>query len=384
MQRIYLDNAATTALDPAVLEAMLPYYTTAFGNPSSLHCYGREARVAIEKARKSIAANLSVSPSEIFFTSGGTEADNTALCGALRTLGIKHIITSPIEHHAVLHTAQHLAAHGEATLHLVRHTENGTVDYDHLEELLASLPPAIVLLMHGNNEVGNLVDLAKVGTMVRAHGGYFHSDTVQTVGHFPLKLSELPVDFIAGSAHKFHGPKGIGFLYISPRVKVGPLIFGGSQERNMRGGTENVAGAVGMAHALDISCREMEDHATHIESLKAHMIEPLRDTIPGLEFNGASAEVGNSLYTVLSISLPPSAAGEMLLFRLDMAGVCASGGSACSSGAQQGSHVLNALYPGSNRAGLRFSFSKYTTHEEVDAAVAALVSVLEPSFLVEN
>lgn len=375
--RIFLDNAATTRPDPRVVDEMVPYLKEQWGNPSSLHAYGREARVAIERARKMVAALLGCSPAELFFTSGGTEADNTALCGAVRSLGLKHIITSPIEHHAVLHTAETLAHRGEVQLHLVRLDENGYVDYAHLESLLASIgEPALVSLMHGNNEVGNLTDLERVGTLVRAHGGYFHSDTVQTIGHFPLKLSALPVDFIAGAGHKFHGPKGTGFLYVNSRVKIAPFINGGAQERNMRGGTENVAGIMGLAKALELACSEMDAHRTHILEVKMAMKEALEAQIPGIRFNGASGEAEGSLYTVLSASLPPNPISEMLLLRLDMAGICASGGSACSSGSSVGSHVLNALYPGSDRQGVRFSFSKYNTVEEVRQAVDVLAGLL--------
>ena len=375
--RIFLDNAATTQPDPRVVDEMIPYLREQWGNPSSLHTYGRQARVAIERARKSVASLLGASPAEIFFTGSGTEADNTVLCGVVRSLGVRHIVTSPIEHHAVLHTAQHLAHKGEAQLHLVSLDAQGYVDYAHLEALLASLDgPALVSLMHGNNEVGNLTDLERVGTIVRKHNGYFHSDTVQTVGHFPLNLSQLPVDFIAGSGHKFHGVKGTGILYVSSRAKIGPFITGGAQERNMRGGTENVAGIMGLAKALEISCAEMEAHHAHILSIKKALKAALEERIPGIRFNGGSADMDSSLYTVLNASLPMNPIGEMLLLRLDMAGLCVSGGSACSSGAQAGSHVLNHLYPGSERQGVRFSFSKYNTVEEAVQAADILAGLL--------
>jgi cysteine desulfurase len=230
--------------------------------------------------------------------------------------------------------------------------------------------------MHGNNEVGNLADLHAIGTLVRQHHGFFHSDTVQTVGHFPLHLQEIPVDFIAAAAHKFHGPKGNGFLYLSDRVRVEPFIYGGAQERNMRGGTENVAGIVGMAKALELACADMEAHAQHIKGLKRQMSNLLAESIDDLQYNGRSADIESSLYTVLSLSLPPNANNEMLLFRLDIAGVCASGGSACSSGAQGGSHVLNALYPASERTGVRFSFSKYNTEADIMMAAHALAEIV--------
>ena len=373
--RVYLDNAATTPVEARSLEAMMPYLSGMFGNPSSLHTFGREAKVAVEKARKSIAALLGTAPSQIFFTSGGTEADNTAICQAVRTLGIKHIITSSIEHHAVLHTIEAMHLRGEAEMHLVNLDADGQPDLTHLDDLLGEFGPALVSLMHGNNEIGNLNDLEAIGTLARSHGGYFHSDTVQTIGHFPIDLAKIPVDFIAGSAHKFHGPKGVGFLYVSERVKIAPYITGGAQERNMRGGTENVAGIMGMAAALDISCREMADHRAHIEHLKRTLRDELVRQMPDMQFNGLSADLDRSLYTVLNCSLPPSPINEMLLFRLDIAGICASGGSACSSGAQGGSHVLNALYPTSDRTGVRFSFSKYNTEADIHQAAQALTSL---------
>ncbi len=375
--RIYLDNAATTRLEPRALEAMLPYLDNQFGNPSSLHTYGREARVAIEKARKKVAELMGAAPAEIFFTSGGTEADNTAICGAVRHLGVKHIITSAIEHHAVLHTVENMHHRGEINMHMVNLTPDGDVDLEHLEELLQHYSPCLVTLMHGNNEVGNLLPIKAVGNLVHKYDSYFHSDTVQTLGHFPLNLGKLPVDFIAGSGHKFHGPKGNGILYVSNRVKIGPFISGGSQERNMRGGTENVAGIVGLAAALELACSEMEAHHRHIVGLKGKMLEILRQDIPGIQFNGRSADLEHSLYTVLNCSLPPSPANEMLLFRMDIGGICASGGSACTSGSQVGSHVLNTLYPSSERQGLRFSFSKYNTEEEISRAVHVLADLVK-------
>ena len=375
--RIYLDNAATTAPDPRVLDAMLPYWKEHWGNPSSLHTVGREARVAIERARKQLASLLGASPAEIFFVSGGTEADNMVLRGAVEYLGVRHIITSAIEHHAVLHTAEHLEKQGLAKLHLVRLDDAGFVDHNHLEELLAGLgSPALVSLMHGNNEIGNLLDLEATGTLVRKYNGYFLSDTVQTVGHYRLNLSQLPVDFVAGSAHKFHGPKGIGFLYMNGRGAIGPYQTGGAQERNMRGGTENVAAIVGMAKALELAYAELDRDNTHILALKQTLIDGLLATIPDIQFHGGSAQLDKSLLHVLNVSLPAHPGNEMLLLRLDMEGICASGGSACSSGAQVASHVLEALYPGSERAGLRLSFSKHNTLDEVHRVVALLAEVV--------
>lgn len=384
---VYLDNAATTRLDPEVLDAMLPLMTEQFGNPSSIHSHGRAVRTAIEKARKTVATLLHTSPAEIFFTSGGTEADNTAIRSSIETYDLTHVITSPLEHHAVLHTLQHLEQQGTIRLSMVNIDTKGHIDLTHLEELLrqsrsvggAALRPArsLVSLMHGNNEIGNLLNLNRVGELCRAYDAIFHSDTVQTMGHFRHDLQQLPVDFIVGAGHKFHGPKGVGFLYVNAeRVKIHPFLYGGSQERNMRGGTENVYGIVGLAKALEIAYRDMDAHKQHITNLKRRMIERLREKMPDVAFNGDSADVDNSLYTVLNVSLPASDMSDMLLFSLDIARISASGGSACSSGSNVGSHVLAAL-PGvdSERGYVRFSFGKYNTAEEIDYAVDTLVGM---------
>ena len=380
---VYLDNAATTRLDPEVLDAMLPLMTEQFGNPSSIHSHGRAVRTAIEKARKTVASLLNTSPAEIFFTSGGTEADNTAIRSSIETYGLTHAITSPLEHHAVLHTLQHLAGQGTVRLSMVDVDEKGHVDLAHLEKLLRTFPRSFVSLMHGNNEIGNLLDMNRVGELCRQHDAIFHSDTVQTMGHFRHDLQTLPVDFIVGAAHKFHGPKGVGFLYVNAeRANIHPFIYGGSQERNRRGGTENVYGIVGLAKALEIAYRDMDDHRQHITGLKRRMIEQLRTKMPDhgglVQFNGDSADVENSLYTVLNVSLPASELSDMLLFSLDIARISASGGSACSSGSNVGSHVLAAL-PGldQERGYVRFSFGKYNTTDEIDYAVDTLVGLYQ-------
>ncbi len=368
--RVYLDNAATTPLDPQVLDAMLPMMKTYFGNPSSIHSFGRETRAAIENARKSVAKWLQVSPSEIFFTSGGTEANNTAIHCSVRDLGIKHAITSRIEHHAVLHTLQELEKKGKIKLSYVDLDEKGRVLTDHLEELLKSNERSLVSLMHANNELGNLLPIKKVGEICKKYDAIFHSDTVQTMGHYTFNLKELNVDFITCAAHKFHGPKGVGFLYINSNIKIKPFIYGGSQERNMRGGTENVYGIIGLAKALDIANEHLVEHQQYVLGLKQYMSEKLRVNIPGIEFNGDA--LGDSLYTVLNVSFPPSDISEMLLFNLDISGIAASGGSACSSGSEIGSHVLTALKVNPDRPSVRFSFSKYNTKEEIDFAVGKL------------
>ena len=377
--RVYLDNAATTPLDPEVFEAMKPFMLEDFGNPSSTHAHGRKVRAAIESARKKVAELLNCTPGEIIFTSGGTEADNTLLCNSISTYGIQHAISSPIEHHAVTHTLETLAKKGLVQLHHVQLGETGHVDLVHLENLLREHPKALVALMHANNEIGNLLDLEKVGELCTQYSAYFQSDTVQTMGHYRHDLKKLKVHGLTAAAHKFHGPKGVGFMYINKDKKIQQLIHGGAQERNMRGGTENVYGIIGLAKALEICYREMAEHENHIKKLKSHMIEKLRENIPGVSFNGDSANLEKSLYTVLNVSLPESEENDMLLFNLDLQGISASGGSACSSGASTGSHVLGALYPNSNRGAVRFSFSKNNTLEEIDFAVEKLADLCKVS-----
>jgi cysteine desulfurase len=375
MQRIYFDNAATTSLAPEVLEAMMPYLTEKFGNPSSIYSYGRETRLAIEQARKSVAKNLGAKPAEIFFTSGGTESSNTVLNAAITDLGCKHIISSPIEHHATLHTVTHLAKLHNLKLSFVQILPNGHIDMDHLAALLeATTEKTIVTIMHANNEIGTMIDIAAVGQLCKQYGAYFHSDTVQTVGHFPFELSQLPVDFITGAGHKFHGPKGVGILYINENVKIGPLVHGGSQERNMRAGTENLYGIVGFAKALELATEKHDEERAYIQSLKQYLHDQLLAKIPSVSFNGDP--FGRSLYNLLSVNFPKNEKTEMILFNLDMHHVCASGGSACSSGAQQGSHVINALNKGSEIVTVRFSFSKQNTIAEIDQVVTALLTML--------
>jgi len=370
--KVYLDNAATTRLDPEVLEAMIPVMADHYGNPSSIHSNGRAARSLIERARKNIAGILNAAPAEIFFTSGGTEADNTAIRSSIESLGIRHAITSRIEHHAVLHTLEHLQKTNQIELSFVNLDENGVVDLEHLESLLENHPGSLVSLMHGNNEIGNLLDLDAAGDLCKHYGAVFHSDTVQTMGHYRHDLQKMSANFIVGAGHKFHGPKGIGFLYIRPGTKIYPYLHGGAQERNMRGGTENVYGIVGLSKALEIAYRDMDSHRVHIENLKGRMIQKLSENIEGIRFNGQSGQLGNSLYTVLNVSLPPSEISDMLLFNLDISGISVSGGSACSSGTEIGSHVLNELQIDPERANVRFSFGKYNTVEEVDYAVNTL------------
>lgn len=376
---IYLDNAATTSLDPEVFEAMKPYLLQDFGNPSSTHSHGRKVRSAIEMGRKKIAEILNCTPGEIIFTSGGTEADNAIITSSIHTYKIKHAISSAIEHHAVSHTLEILASQGIIELHLVKLDENGNVDYQDLEHLLKAYPGSMVSLMHANNEIGNLLDMERVAQLVNQYNGYFHSDTVQSVGHYRLDLKKLKIHALTGAAHKFHGPKGIGFMYINKDKKIQPFVHGGAQERNMRGGTENTFGIVGLTKAMEVAYRDLEQHTQHIRSLKTRMIELLKENIPGVTFHGESGNVEKSLYTVLNVSFPESEENDMLLFNLDLAGISASGGSACSSGASTGSHVLNALYPGSKRGAVRFSFSKYTKPEDIEITIEKLASLFKVS-----
>jgi cysteine desulfurase len=372
--RIYLDNAATTRIDPEVIEAMLPWIIEQYGNPSSIHGHGRVVKSAIEQARKTVAMLLNTSPSQIFFTSGGTEADNMAIVCSIEDYNLTHAITSPLEHHAVLHTLEYMAKLGKIKLSMVTVDEKGHVDLGHLEELLRNNPRSLVSLMHGNNEIGNLLDLNAAGDLCEQYNAVFHSDTVQTVGHLRHDLKQLKTNFIVGAAHKFNGPKGVGFLYVN-NIKIHPYIHGGSQERNMRGGTENVYGIVGLAKALEIAYRDMEAHRSHLESLKKRMIAGFREKIEDVHFNGDCENLERSNYTVLNVSLPPSDINDMLLFNLDIAKISASGGSACSSGSEIGSHVLGALGVSPDRGNVRFSFGKYNTEADIDYAVTTVAEM---------
>ena len=373
--KIYFDNAATTSLDPAVLEAMMPYLTEKFGNPSSIYSYGRESKIAIEGARKTVAKILNAHPAEIFFTSGGTESSNTAILASVRDLGCKHIITSPIEHHAVLHTVDYINKMDLAKVSYVKVLPDGHIDLENLEELLASTEDKkLVTLMHANNEIGNILDMHAVGELCKLYNAIFHSDTVQTVGHFPFNLRNTPIHFVTGAAHKFHGPKGVGLLYINENVRIQPFVHGGGQERNMRAGTENLYGIVGFAKALELSAATQEEDTAYIGTLKLYMQEQLKKNIKGVGFNGDV--LGDSLYTVLSVSFPKTEKSEMLLFNLDINGICASGGSACASGAEAGSHVIRAINNNPNQITVRFSFSKHNTRTEVDTAVEKLKTLV--------
>ena len=372
--RVYLDNAATTPIAPEVVEAMLPVLKETFGNPSSTHFYGRNAKALIETSRRTIAKQLNCQASDIIFMSGGTEADNMALHASVFELGVKRIITTNIEHHAVGHTVESLAKFGHVAMQLVNVDAKGNVDLTHLEELLKDGIPTLVSLMHANNEIATLLPLKKVSEICRKYGAYFHSDTVQTMGHYTFDLQDLDIDFITCAAHKFHGPKGIGFLYVNKKTKVGSFIHGGSQERGLRGGTENIYGIVGLTKAVELAYEDVSGHQNHVQSLKSHMIEQLKEMFSDVDFHG-EIDPEKSLYTVLNVCLPKTDKAGMLLFTLDLKGVAVSGGSACTSGATKGSHVLEGIQADMSRPNVRFSFSRYTTKEEIDFALEQLNSI---------
>ncbi len=381
MKQVYFDNAATTQMREEVVNRMAEVMKTVYGNPSSTHAFGRSAKTLIEQARKTVAKTLNVAASEIIFTSGGTEADNLILNSAVRDLGVKRIITSKIEHHAVLYTLNKLHEVHNATIEYVKLDDCGRVDLDHLEELLSSSnEKTLVSLMHVNNEVGNLLDIKKTGEICRAHGALFHSDTVQSIGHYELDLSEIPVDFTAVSAHKFHGPKGVGFAYIRKNSGLQPLIFGGEQERGFRAGTESVHNIVGLELALKLAYEHLDEERKYISDLKKYFIEQLQKEVPGVKFNGECDDFEHSTYTLINVCLPVSQEKAlMLLFQLDLNGIACSKGSACQSGSDKGSHVLNAFLSEEDlkKPSLRFSFSMYNTKEEVDYVVKVLKDFIE-------
>lgn len=370
--KVYLDNAATTAIDLEVVQAMIPILEKNFGNPSSIHSLGRESRVIIEQARKKVASFINAAPAEIFFTGGGTEADNMVLRSAVQDLGVNHIVTSPIEHHAVIDTAEVVEKNQGIKLSLVKHDAKGYVDLNSLEQLLAENKDrkTLVSLMHANNEIGNRIPLKKVADLCKQYGAYFHSDTVQTMCHYSFDVRELDIDFLTCSAHKFHGPKGIGFLFVNQNIQIKPIITGGAQERNMRAGTENIYGIVGLTKAMEIAYRDLEAHQKHVQGLKTYMIEQLKENIPSISFNGDPE--GDSLYTVLNVTFPNSEMDEMLLYNFDIEGVCVSGGSACSSGSNVGSHVLRGIGADMTKPAIRFSFSKFNTKEEIDYTIKVI------------
>ncbi|HOY04309.1 MAG TPA: cysteine desulfurase family protein [Saprospiraceae bacterium] len=374
--RVYFDNAATTAISEEVIDAMLPALRNLYGNPSSIHAEGRAARAALESARKTVAHCIGAGTGEIFFTSGGTESNNMAIKCAVRDLGVQRIISSPTEHHCGTHAIETVKKTKGVEVVWLPVDALGRIDYEALETALADQggKKTLVSLMHANNEIGTMTDIARVSGLCRQYGALFHSDTVQTVGHFPINVQEIPVNFLSGAAHKFHGPKGVGFIYINPDTPIKPFIDGGAQERNMRGGTENVYGIIGMAKALELACGEMESRTNHIKDIRNYLKDRLLQEFEDIQFNGDLD--GASLYTVLSVAFPPSPKNELLLLSLDIAGISCSGGSACSSGSEKGSHVLEAINADPARKSIRFSFSHYNTRDEVDFLVEKLKNIV--------
>jgi cysteine desulfurase len=373
--KVYLDNAATTPLLPEVVNEMTNCLNTTFGNPSSTHFFGRQAKALIETTRRTISSHLKCSSSEIIFTSGGTEADNMVFNTALHSLNVKHIITSKIEHHAVEHTAEYLANKFNIKLSFVKIDNKGNVNLEDLERLILSVNGVtLVSLMHANNEIATLLPLKEVSELCIKHNAYFHSDTVQTMGHYEFDLSELKIDFLTCAAHKLHGPKGIGFLYVNKRIKTEILIHGGAQERGLRGGTENISGIVGLAKAIDLAYLNLKEHHEYVQGLKTYFINELTTIFPEIYFHGET-NPEKSLYTVLNCCFPLNESSSMLLFLLDLKGVACSGGSACSSGSTKGSHVLEGINADMTRPNVRFSFSRLTTKEEIDYTIEQLKSI---------
>ena len=372
---VYFDNAATTPISKKVLDKMIPYMEDGFGNPSSIHKRGREIKSVIEKSRSKVADILSCEPGEIFFTSGGTEADNMFIINTVLEKKIDTIITSKVEHHAVLHCCDYLNKTQNINIKYVSINDNGEVDLDDLEKITSNNKNYLVSLMHGNNEIGNINDLKTISKICEKNNVVFHSDTVQTVGHYAIDLNKINIQGIVGSAHKFHGPKGIGFLYLNNKHKISPFIHGGAQERNMRGGTENVYGIVGLSEALTLAYENMATHKEKIIALKSHMIESLKQKVKGVKFNGLSSDLDNSLYTVLNTSIPNVDDQQMFLFNLDINNIAASAGSACSSGSDSGSHVLKEIKTEEGFVNVRFSFSKYNSIEEVDYVINKIVEI---------
>ncbi|MBT4738350.1 MAG: cysteine desulfurase [Flavobacteriales bacterium] len=371
-KRVFLDNASTTPIAPEIIDMMSEMMKSHFANPSSVHSYGRESKIVVEGARKKIAELLNTSPGSIFFTSGGTEADNMAIKCAIHDHKITHAITSRLSHHAVLFPLEDLEKEGLIKLSYVDIDKSGVISMSHLKELLSSNPRTFVSIMHANNEIGTIQDIKVIGDICKEHNAIFHSDTVQTMAHFPFDMQKLNVDFMAASAHKFHGPKGVGFVYISENIQIKPLLRGGGQERNMRAGTENIYGIAALAMAMEMAYENLEEETDYIKGLKIYMMEKLQTELEDVQFYGKCTDMDNSLYTVLSCHFPETDIAEMLLFNLDILGVACSGGSACASGSSKGSHVLTEIVPESNRPGIRFSFSKYNTKEDIDFTIDKL------------
>ena len=381
MDKIYFDNAATTQIDLKVIEQMKSVMSNNFGNPNSTHSYGRSSRTLIEKARKTIANQFNASTSEIYFTSCGTESDNMVLISAVRDLNVKTIITSKVEHKAVLNVVKYLEETESIDLKYVNVSNDGLIDYNHLQTLLKKCSnKCLVSLMHINNEIGSKLDLNLVGNLCKDNNALFHSDTVQSIGKYEFDLSKLNIDFIVGSAHKFHGPKGIGFVYINKNLKLNPFVIGGNQERGMRAGTESVHNISGMELAFINSYTNIQENNNHISSLKSTFIKKIKKDIPEIKFNGSCDDDSLSSFSILNICLPiPKEKAVLLDFNLDMKGIACSRGSACQSGSITGSHVLNSILSDEdlNKPSLRFSFSKYNNNKEVEKVINVLKEFID-------
>ena len=371
-RRVFLDNASTTPMHQEIIDMMSDMMRSNFANPSSVHSSGREAKVIIENSRKTIADLLNTSPGTIFFTSGGTEADNMAIRSTIQDYNIQHVVTSKIAHHAVLYPLQDLENKNIIKITYVDIDNDGIISLSHLKDILKNNSRTFVSIMHANNEIGTIQNIKKIGEICNDYNAIFHSDTVQTIGHYPFNMEDLNVHFMAASAHKFHGPKGIGFIYISDKIKISPLLRGGGQERNMRAGTENVCSIAGLAMAMQIAYKNLEEETNYIKGLKKHMIKRLKTELNDVQFYAKCTDLENSLYTVLSCHFPETDISEMLIFNLDILGISCSGGSACNSGVSKGSHVLKEVFPDSKRPGIRFSFSKYNTKEDIDFTITKL------------
>lgn len=373
---IYFDNAATTPLRKEVVDSISEVMLASYGNPSSTHGFGRTAKTHIETARKGIAALLNAAPQEIIFTSGGTESDNMILHSAVKDLGVKHIISSPIEHHAVLHAIEALEQQFGITASYLQLDKKGSIDFDHLEKLLQQKETQILVsLMHVNNEIGNLLDLERVGALCKHYNALFHTDAVQGIGHFNYNLADLSLDFLSAAAHKFHGPKGIGFSYIRKNSGLQAFIHGGAQERGLRAGTESVHNIVGMHKALELAYANLEEEKKQIEALKRYFIEQITAVFPDVRFNGLCDNFDRSTYTLVNLAIPiPQEKALLLDFHLDLNGIACSRGSACQSGSQKGSHVINCLSfdRGEDWPSLRFSFSAFNTQKEIDQLIKVL------------
>ena len=373
--RVYLDNAATTQIAPEVIDYMAELMKSDYANPSSIHHGGRKSRILVENARKTVSNYLNTSPGNIFFTSGGTEADNMAIRRGILDNNISHAITSSISHKAVIYPLEELSDKKKIVLNYIKLDNNGKIDLIHLEDLLKNNSRTFVSIMHANNEIGTIQPIIEIGDLCKKYNAIFHCDTVQTMAHYPIDLQKINVDFITGSAHKFHGPKGVGFIYISDNIDVEPFISGGSQERNMRAGTENVHAIAGLAKAMQLSYENMDNDKEYISQIKKYMINQLMLNINDVQFNANCTDFDSSLFKILSVSFPKISESEMLLFNLDIKGISCSGGSACSAGNMSGSHVLDVVCKDDNRTGVRFSFSRYNTKEEIDYTVEKIKEI---------